>query len=111
MLGRLTGAHFLPLDGEFIGLPRLKDWLKLLNMEVNRGNFGCYAPPLVSDKWLKRFAFMEKAGDRWWPFFGAIYIVQAIKRVSGMRLIGPAWNKNKAKAAKGVPVADQLHSK
>jgi SAM-dependent methyltransferase len=108
VLGRLTGAHFLPLDGEFIGLPRLKDWLKLLNMEVNRGHFGCYAPPFATDKWLKRFAFMEKAGDRWWPYFGAIYVVQAIKRVSGMRLIGPAWSKTKAKAAQGVPVADHI---
>ena len=89
--GRLTGAHFLPLHGEFISVPRLKDWLKLLNMEVNRGHFGCYAPPCMTAKWLQRFAFMEKAGDRWWPYLGALYIVQAIKRVKGMRLVGPAW--------------------
>jgi SAM-dependent methyltransferase len=107
--GRLTGSHFLPLDGEFIRLSRLKDWLKLLNMEVNRGHFGCYAPPLTSAKWLDRFAFMEKAGDRWWPYFGAVYIVQAIKRVNGMRLIGPAWSKKSSKAAQGVPVANQIH--
>ncbi|MBV8664934.1 MAG: class I SAM-dependent methyltransferase [Burkholderiaceae bacterium] len=109
VLGRLTGTHFLPLDGEFIGLPRLKDWLKLLNMEINRGHFGCYAPPLTTDKWLNRFAFMEKAGDRWWPYFGSVYILQAVKRVSGVRLIGPVWSKHKAKAAQGVPVADKLH--
>jgi SAM-dependent methyltransferase len=107
--GRLTGAHFLPQNGEFISLPRLKDWLKLLNMEVNRGHFGCYAPPCLTDKWLNRFAFMEKAGDRWWPYLGAIYIVQAIKRVRGMRLIGPAWVKNPAKAPKGVPATNKIH--
>ncbi|MDB5763157.1 MAG: class SAM-dependent methyltransferase [Herminiimonas sp.] len=107
--GRLTGAHFLPLNGEFISVPRLKDWLKLLNMEVNRGNFGCYAPPCATDKWLDRFSFMEKAGDRWWPYLGAIYIVQAIKRVKGMRLIGPAWNKHKAKAPHGVPVTNKVN--
>jgi SAM-dependent methyltransferase len=107
--GRLTGAHFLPLDGEFISLPRLKDWLKLLNMEVNRGHFGCYAPPFVSEKWLSRFSFMEKAGDRWWPYLGAVYMVQAIKRVKGMRLIGPAWSKQTAKATQGVPVANKTH--
>jgi SAM-dependent methyltransferase len=107
--GRLTGAHFLPLDGEFISLPRLKDWLKLLNMEVNRGHFGCYAPPFNSEKWLSRYSFMEKAGDRWWPYFGAVYIVQAIKRVNGMRLIGPAWSKQSANAAQGVPVTNKIH--
>jgi len=101
-----AGRHYLPPNGEFISLPRLKDWLKLLNMEVNRGHFGCYAPPCHSEKWFNRFAFMEKAGNRWWPYFGAVYVVQAIKRVKGMRLIGPAWSKQSAKSAQGVPVAN-----
>lgn len=106
---RLTGARFLPQHGEFISLPRLKDWLKLLSMEVSRGHFGCYAPPCMTDKWLNRFAFMEGAGDRWWPYFGAVYIVQAIKRVRGMRLIGPAWTKKAAAAPQGVPAANRIH--
>ena len=105
--GRLSGAHFLPLDGEFISLPRLKDWLKLLNMEVNRGHFGCYAPPCNSDKWLHRFNFMENAGDRWWPYFGAVYMVQAIKRIKGMRLIGPA-RSSKLQIPAGVPVTNRV---
>lgn len=109
--GRLTGAHFLPQDGEFIGLPRLKDWLKLLNMELNRGHFGCYAPPFSTDKWLGRFAFMEKAGDRWWPYFGAVYIVQAIKRIKGMHLVGPALSRKSAQAARGVPATNRIHKR
>jgi len=107
MAGRLSGGHFLPRDGEFISLPRIKDWLKLLNMEVNRGHFGCYAPPCMTDKWLGRYAFMEKAGDRWWPYFGAVYMVQAIKRVKGMRLIGPAWKRTPAKVPGVVPVVNR----
>jgi SAM-dependent methyltransferase len=107
--GRLSGAHFLPLHGEFISVPRLKDWLKLLNMEVNRGHFGCYAPPCTTEKWLNRFSFMEKAGDRWWPYLGAVYVVQAIKRVKGMRLIGPVWKNKKAKAPQGVPATNKVH--
>jgi SAM-dependent methyltransferase len=109
--GRLTGAHFLPQDSEFISVPRLKDWLKLLNMDVNRGYYGCYAPPCVTEKWLNRFSFMEKAGNRWWPYLGAVYIVQAIKRIRGMRLIGPVWSKQRAKAAKGVPATNRVHKK
>lgn len=107
--GRLSGAHFLPQDGEFISLLRLKDWLKLLNMEVNRGHFGCYAPPCMTEQWLQRFSFMEKAGDRWWPYFGALYIVQAIKRVRSMRLVGPAWTRQKAQARQGVPATNKIH--
>ena len=109
--GRLTGAHFLPLHGEFISVPRLKDWLKLLNMEVNRGHFGCYAPPCATSKWLQRYAFMEKAGDRWWPYLGALYIVQAIKRVKGMRLVGPAWQPIGARARAGLPATNKMTSR
>ena len=106
--GRLSGAHFLPLNGEFISLPRMKDWLKLLNMEVNRGYFGCYAPPCLSDKWLARFSLMEPAGDRWWPYLGAVYMVQAIKRVKGMRLIGPVWRKAAVPATNGLPATNRI---
>jgi hypothetical protein len=107
ILGRVTGKHFLPLPGEFISVPRLKDWLKLLNMEINRGHFGCYAPPFTAAKWLDRFAFMEKAGNRWWPYLGALYIVQAIKRVQGMRLVGPALQKQGARVRHAVPVTQR----
>lgn len=106
--GGLTGAHFLPPEGEFISVPRLKDWLKLLNMEVSRGHFGCYAPPCLTEKWLNRFTFMEGAGNRWWPYLGAVYIVHAIKRVRGMRLIGPVWAKKSATAAQGVPATNRI---
>lgn len=109
MLGRLSDAYFLPQEGEFISLPRLKDWLKLLNMEVSGGHFGCYAPPFETEKWLNRFSFMENAGDRWWPYLGAVYVVQAIKRVKGMHLIGPAWKAQKAGAPQGVPATNKIH--
>lgn len=109
VLGRISDAYFLPQDGDFIGLPRIKDWLKLLNMETANGCFGCYAPPCESEKWLNRYAFMEDAGERWWPVLGAVYVVQAIKRVKGMRLIGPSWKTRKAKAPQGVPVTNKIH--
>ena len=82
---------FLPRQGAFIGSPRLRDWLKLLDFEPERGRYGCYRPPCRTQQWLERTAFMEKMGDRWWPICGAVYLVSAIKRVRGMRLIGPAW--------------------
>lgn len=109
VLGRMSGAHYLPQDGEFISVPRLKDWLKLLNMEVNRGHFGCYAPPCVTEQWLNRFAFMETIGGRWWPYLGAVYMVQAIKRVKGMRLIGPVWKRQQGKVLQGVPAANKAN--
>ncbi len=78
-----------------VSLPRLKDWFKLLSFELDRGRFGRYAVPSFSDAWLARWAFMEKAGDRWWPVCGAVYIVSAVKRVAGARLVGPAWKRSR----------------
>jgi len=102
------GTHtplFLPSAGEMIGYRRLRDWLRLLSFEVLAGRFGCYRPPVVSDKWLSRFEWSERWGDRWWPVFGAVYSLTAVKRVRGMRLVGlvPA-QRVKAKAAPAVVV-------
>ncbi|MCY0388511.1 class I SAM-dependent methyltransferase [Robbsia sp. Bb-Pol-6] len=97
-IGRLTHRPFVPPDSDLIAFTRLKDWIKLLGFELSRGRFGCYRPPLGNPQWLERCGFMEAAGDRWWPIFGAVYLVTAVKRVRRMRLIGPAWKK------KTVPV-------
>ena len=93
-----------PMNGNFISVLRLKDWLQLLNFEVDRGNFGCYAPPCRQQRWLKRWHFMEAAGDRWWSFAGGVYLVRAVKRVRGMRLIMPDWNRKKSPGKALTPV-------
>jgi len=90
-LRRRFSARGAPWDGHYLSLPRIKDWLALLGFEANRGCFGCYSPPAAQRKWLNRFAFMEKAGDRWWPIAGGVYIIQAVKRVQGMRVVTPSW--------------------
>jgi hypothetical protein len=40
---------------------------------------------------------MEPAGDRWWAVGGAVYMLQAIKRVRGVRLLTPAWHEAAAR--------------
>ena len=89
-VGKMTGRPFVPAAHDLIAFTRMKDWIKLLGFDLERGRFGCYRPPLVSDQWLARYGFMEAAGDRWWPIFGATYMMKAIKRVRGMRLDRPA---------------------
>ena len=85
-----------PWNGRFVSLPRVKDWLGLLNFDVSAGRLIAYAPPFTRERWRRRFAFMEPAGDRWWAVGGAVYMLQAVKRVRGMRLITPAWHENSA---------------
>ena len=87
-LSRLIGNPYLPRDGQFISLIRVKDWLQLLNYSLDRGHFGCYKFPLHGQSAMTRMDFLESMGNRWWPIFGAVFLVSAIKRHQGMRLIG-----------------------
>jgi SAM-dependent methyltransferase len=94
-----------PWNGRFVSLPRVKDWLGLLGFDVSAGRLIGYAPPFASEGWRRRFAFMEPAGDRWWAVGGAVYLLQAIKRVRGMRLITPAWQEKAAREKQRLPAA------
>ena len=96
-----------PFSGSYISVLRLKDWLQLLSFEVDRGSFGCYAPPFRDTRWLRRFHFMEAAGDRWWSFAGGVYMLRAVKRVRGMRLILPPWEQTKAPNKALTPIAQK----
>jgi len=86
-----------PWDASFIGLFKLRDWLRLLGLELNGGRFGCYAPPFRKAHWIERCRFLDSTGERWWPLAGAVYVVRAVKRVHGMRLLTPAWRRERAR--------------
>ncbi|MDO9313223.1 MAG: methyltransferase domain-containing protein [Burkholderiaceae bacterium] len=101
-------SMFLPRERELIAYRRLRDWLRLLSFEVETGRFGCYRPPLRSDQWLSRFGWMEPAGGRWWPVFGAVYALTAVKRVRGMRLVGLVRDQRLKAHASPAVVTQQL---
>jgi len=98
---------YLPEAGDFIGPWRLRDWLRLLGFEVESDRYGCYRPAVKTEKWLQRTAWMDSAGARWWPIFGAVYFGVAVKRVRGVRLLGPAWKPRRATASAPVAVTNR----
>lgn len=104
-----VGELYLPEAGDAIGYWRMRDWLRLLGFEVEVGRFGCYRPAVASEKWLQRFEWMDRAGERWWPILGAVYFLVAVKRVRGMRLVGPSWKAAPSRAGAPVPVANRTH--
>ncbi len=108
-LGRLKrrSEPYLPREGDFIGYWRLRDWLKLLSFEVEAARFGVYRPPLRTEAWLARWQWVEAVGARWWPVLGAVYFIQAIKRVNGTRMVGLA--RNQRLAAKKAPAVALNH--
>jgi SAM-dependent methyltransferase len=109
LASRARRPLFLPSAGEFMRYRRLRDWLRLLSFEVEAGRFGCYRPPVAAEKWLTRFEWMERAGERWWPVFGAVYFVVAVKRVRGMRLVGLVRDQQRQPAH--APVVAAHHNK
>jgi SAM-dependent methyltransferase len=104
---RFARQQDFPWRGAYLSAPRLRDWLKLLNFEVDRGSFGCYAPPCDQQKWLQRWHFMERAGARWWGFAGGVYLIRAIKRTHSMRLIMPKWRQTAVGAKALRPIAQK----
>jgi SAM-dependent methyltransferase len=103
------GPLCLP-EGEFIGNWRLRDWLRLLGLEVEVGRFGCYRPMFGSEKWLQRFEWMERAGERWWPILGAVYFLVAVKRVRGMTLLSPSWKGTRVTSSAPVSISNRSAS-
>lgn len=109
-ISRLIGSPYLPRDGQFISLIRIKDWLQLLNFSLDRGHFGCYKLPLQGQG-ISRMDYLEPIGNRWWPIFGAIFIVSAIKRHQGIRLIGKVQTSLIPQIAPLSPAAERSNLK
>jgi SAM-dependent methyltransferase len=102
---RYVRRPYLPREGHFISRHRLKDWLKLLSFEIGLSRFGCYVPSVRTEKWIERWRFLDRWGERWWPVAGGVYALTAIKRVRGMRMIGPIRKNSLRPAPSAVPAA------
>lgn len=105
---RRQTADTLGGTGNWVGYWRLRDWLRLLSFEVEGGRFGCYIPPVRSERWRERLGWLEPLGDRWWPVLGSVYILIAVKRVRGMRLVGLSRSRRRVQAA-APAVVTQRH--
>ena len=105
------GELFLPDAGEFIAYRRMRDWLRLLSFEVESGRFGAYRPAVRSEAWLERWRWLDTAGERWWPIFGAVYFLVAVKRVRGLRLLSTDWRRAAPLASAPMPVAGKIHGR
>jgi SAM-dependent methyltransferase len=97
-LHREVASH--PWHGRFIHLTRIRDWLALMGFDLVGGRMACYAPPIDRAGWLARFGLLESVGDRCWALGGGVYLIHAVKRVHGMRVLlpkrDPAWRARPA---------------
>ena len=102
------GKVFVEETREWIAYRRLRDWLRLLSFEVESVRFGCYRPAVQSPIWTARSAWMDRMGPRWWPIFGSVYFVVAVKRVRGLKLMGKSWKAAPKIASAPVSVASSV---
>ncbi|MEJ5028861.1 class I SAM-dependent methyltransferase [Comamonas sp. MYb69] len=99
---RIPGLQKLPPmpdDHNLIGYGRLRDWLKLLGLELQSASFGCFRPAMRSDTWLSRWEWMDRVGPTAWPVLGGVYFAEAVKKVPSMHKLAAPW---KAPAPSGA---------
>lgn len=101
------GASSILPAGEFIGYWRLRDWLRLLDLELETSEFGMYRPHWRHAGGWSKLEWMEKLGHRWWPVLGAAYFVVAVKRSRGMHLVGKLNRKPLRRKAAAAVVANR----
>ncbi|MEM7193719.1 MAG: methyltransferase domain-containing protein [Pseudomonadota bacterium] len=88
-----------PYCGRYYRVGGMQDWLSLLGFDVVGAQIIGFQPPVQNEQWRRRLGFLEKAGSRWWPGLGAIWLIVGRKRevaVSG-------GNKNRLRWQQLIP--------
>ncbi|WP_455230800.1 methyltransferase domain-containing protein [Geopseudomonas aromaticivorans] len=105
----LWGArHLLASDAlaqaRCISPARLADWLHLLGFALEKRRFGCYCPPLSSQRWQARLGAIAPWAERLQLPGGGFYLLAARKLVAGLRPL-PQPRRAAVALLRPVPVA------
>ncbi len=87
---RMRGKQ-VPWCGHFISAWRVHDWLSLLGFEIKAEQGVMFRPPLRHERMMQRLGFLERIGGRFWSPMSGAYVILAVKRVSRLTPIKPAW--------------------
>jgi SAM-dependent methyltransferase len=90
LFGRWRGN--VPWCGHFLSYRRLHDWLGLLGFDVEQMDVSEFRTPTRS----ARFESVERWGRHYWPVFGGVYVVRAVKRVSRVTPLPQQWSRLRA---------------
>ncbi|MBH5329487.1 methyltransferase [Eikenella sp. S3360] len=71
----------LGLRRNALPLPQVRKLLDKTGFRPELGRFMAYVPPFAGEGALRRWRFMELAGNRWWPTAAAVYGLVAVKTV------------------------------
>lgn len=96
----IPGAGIPPGADHLISDRRLKDWLQLLDMRIERTLRYFFRWPLPGNK-ARASNQWEHRGQAWWPELSACYMLSAQKRVSTLTPVRPLWRR-KPKVVAGL---------
>ena len=91
-----------PWCGHFLSLSRLKDWLTLLDFEIEQIEHFYFRPPVRNKSIMKHLEFMEKLGRYAWSFLGGAYILVAKNRVIPLTPIKMSWQARRQMITSGI---------
>jgi len=91
-----------PWNARFLATSRVLDWLALLGFDVVQRQGYFYKPPIQNENIIKKLGVFDKLGQRFWPNFGAGYVIVAKKRVQTLTPIRPRWRSRRQVAANGL---------
>lgn len=99
-------AGLEPWPVQPIAPQRLRDWLHLLGFEIQQQRFTGWTPTWHSERWVRRFDWLDAIGRRWCPVLGGAYLMVATKRVPGGHWVqGKVWHKVPSRAGVAAPAA------
>ncbi len=78
----------------FINLNKLKSYLIEKKLAIIGGKFFSYCPPFRKAAKLKKYNFLNKAGDRWLPTFANSYALICKKNTTNITLARPQKAQN-----------------
>lgn len=82
-------VHHVPWKSNFISVVKLKDWLALLGFDIMRINYLGFNLPLGGK--VDKLTGLECKGQQFELPFGAVYLIEAKKRVIPLTPITPTW--------------------
>jgi SAM-dependent methyltransferase len=116
LLGWQAGNAELGQRERWVSRRRLIDWMALLNLHTDHGAFGQWRPMSANAKGFQRWAWMDDAGERWWPHLANVFALRVVKRLSpDLRQMNPKKEslfvlpvRTNAAAAAVAPSASQF---
>ena len=74
---------------------RIGDWLRLLGFQIESRDMLMFRPPLRR-AYVNQLDWLDALGSRYWPVFGGVYGIRAVKRVAALTPLRPSWTQHAA---------------